>query len=109
MKVPGSRQSFPEVLWCGDTHQWCIYIYIQIHTHTHIYIYYIPLKVGALALLIVSGADQSSKQRMGRSQEARGTSQRHLLLESCCDWVMASSLCFNVTSNSQFHPTTTRV
>ena len=89
MKVPGSRQSFPEVLWCRDTHQWCLYIYIfpiQIHTHVYIYIhiyiyiYYIPLKVGALALLIVSGADQSSKQRMGRSQEARGTSQRHLLL-----------------------------
>ena len=85
MKVPGSRQSFPEVLWCGDTHQWCqyiyiytVYIYIYIHKYIHmyiyIYIYYIPLKVEALALLIVSGADQSSKQRMGRSQEARGTS-----------------------------------
>ena len=44
MKVPGSRQSFPEVLWCGDTHQWCQYIYIYcvyiyIHKYIHMYIY----------------------------------------------------------------------
>ena len=82
MKVPGSRQSFPEVLWCGDTHQWCIYIYTNTYTHTYIYLLYTIESGGA------GTADCVRRWPIFEAEDgALSRSERHLTAASSA-WVM---------------------